>query len=105
MRLLPIICSLMLLAGNAVASPTESEVAAEPQVASAESTQAGKAEEVRKADRNCLRETGSRIKRKDKGGCLPLAGRTYSKDDLDGTGAVTVADALERLDPAIRRGH
>lgn len=55
--------------------------------------------------RNCLRETGSLIKAK-KGHCLPIAGRVYTKDDLDRTGERDLGPALEKLDPSITtRGH
>ncbi|SFS06322.1 hypothetical protein SAMN05216570_2126 [Dyella sp. OK004] len=55
--------------------------------------------------RNCLRETGSLIKAK-KGHCLPIAGRVYTKDDLDRTGERDLAPALQKLDPSITtRGH
>lgn len=105
MRLLPIACSFMLLAGSAMASPPESDVAVSPDAAAAEEAEAAKPDAARKDNRICLRETGSRIKRKDKDSCLPLAGRSYSKEDLDSTGAATVGEALSRLDPAISRGH
>ncbi|MFC4762426.1 hypothetical protein [Dyella koreensis] len=56
-------------------------------------------------DRNCLRETGSLIKAK-KGKCLPIAGRVYTKDDIDRTGERDLGPALEKLDPSITtRGH
>ncbi|MEP6906626.1 MAG: hypothetical protein ABI858_01395 [Pseudoxanthomonas sp.] len=57
------------------------------------------------ADRNCLKHTGSRISpRADPQGrkCISASGRSYSKDDLDRTGEIDLADALRRLDPAIR---
>jgi hypothetical protein len=63
----------------------------------------------------CLRSTGSRIatrvrsSERDAGAgsdkrpeCLSASGRVYTKQDLDSTGAVDVAEALRRLDPAIR---
>ena len=66
-------------------------------------------------DRNCLRHTGSRIVardnttrsargRNDKLGqrCVAASGRVYSRDDLDRTGEVDIADALRKLDPSIR---
>jgi hypothetical protein len=60
---------------------------------------------ARKDDRNCLRETGSLIPAK-KGHCLPVTGRTYTKDDLDRTGERKLGPALEKLDPSITtRGH
>lgn len=57
-------------------------------------------------DPHCLRGTGSRIatRRNAKGerACLPLSGRSYSRDDLQRTGKTDVADALRVLDPSIR---
>ena len=52
---------------------------------------------------NCIRETGTRIKRaKDKKDCNGLPGRSYDKDDIDRTGALSIGEALERLDPSVR---
>lgn len=51
---------------------------------------------------NCVTETGSRIKAKDKNGCNGLPGRSYDKDDIDRTGALTIGEALQRLDPSIQ---
>lgn len=51
-------------------------------------------------DRNCLQESGSRIKRAA-GECLPTAGRSYSQRDLRKTGAFNAAEALILLDPAV----
>ena len=56
------------------------------------------------SDRNCLKQTGSRLTpRPDSKGrkCINATGRAYSKDDLDRTGAIDVKDALRRLDPAV----
>jgi hypothetical protein len=64
------------------------------------------------ADHSCLRQTGSRIiasanaradARKDpsKRQCASAPGRSYTRDDIDRTGAVDLADALRRLDPSI----
>jgi outer membrane receptor for Fe3+-dicitrate len=44
-------------------------------------------------DRNCLRDTGTRIK--NHRGCV--AGRVYTAEELDATGAQTINDALRRL--------
>lgn len=63
---------------------------------------------------DCLRYTGSRIRadrHAQRGaaaasdrriGCIAAPGRSYSRDDLNSTGAMDVGDALRRLDPAIR---
>lgn len=55
------------------------------------------------ADRNCLRETGSRLIRADRKGrkCANAAGRSYDRNDIDRTGAIDLKDALRKLDPAI----
>lgn len=49
----------------------------------------------------CL-TTGTRIIHKE-GECSNAAGRVYTKDDLDRTGAFTPAEALMMLDPAFNR--
>jgi hypothetical protein len=48
----------------------------------------------------CIKETGTRIKPKE-GECVGAAGRTYSRDELDRTGAFSAAEALRKLDPAL----
>jgi hypothetical protein len=50
---------------------------------------------------NCL-TTGTRIRLKD-GECANSAGRVYTKDDLDRTGAITTEEALRLLDPSLSR--
>ncbi|MGH8078078.1 MAG: hypothetical protein ACREPE_12240 [Lysobacter sp.] len=64
-------------------------------------------------DRNCLKHTGSRIVARynaqrtarasgDKTKrCVGAFGRVYSREDLDSTGEVDIADALRKLDPSI----
>lgn len=57
------------------------------------------------ADRHCLRSTGSLIPAKS-GECLPVAGRSYDREDIRRTGATDTAEALRRLDPSVTvRGH
>lgn len=64
------------------------------------------------SERNCLRQTGSRIvahanaradelKDPSKRRCAPVSGRSYSRDDIDRTGQTNVADALRMLDPSV----
>jgi len=48
----------------------------------------------------CTSETGSRLPPK-KDGCAGV-GRSYSKDDIDRTGAVTAGGAMRLMDPSIR---
>ncbi|HSR64548.1 MAG TPA: hypothetical protein VLM17_02945, partial [Xanthomonadaceae bacterium] len=67
-------------------------------------------------DHTCLRETGSlvtasqnrrvvRRARKDNQPTVEVVcadyGRAYTQDDIRGTGAVDIADALRRLDPSV----
>ncbi|HEU0305713.1 MAG TPA: hypothetical protein VFR30_01955 [Lysobacter sp.] len=57
-------------------------------------------------DRNCLRQTGTRIGSRNAGSkdqkCTGAMGRSYTREDLERTGDVNIADALRKLDPAIR---
>lgn len=55
-------------------------------------------------DITCLRETGTRTKRRDAAGCTGAAGRTYSRGDLHRTGATDTADAIRKLHPAAGHG-
>jgi hypothetical protein len=57
------------------------------------------AESSAPATKYCL-TTGTRIVSKDDE-CSSPAGRSYSKSDIDRTGALTTADALRTLDPSI----
>lgn len=56
-------------------------------------------------DRNCLRDTGSLIP-PPKGKCLPVAGRSYSQQDIQRTGQPDTGRALQQLDPSVQvSGH
>jgi hypothetical protein len=55
---------------------------------------------IKPGDRNCIRDTGSLIPAK-KGECLPVTGRSYSRQELDNTGKTTIGPALQQLDPSI----
>jgi hypothetical protein len=59
---------------------------------------------VKPGDRMCVQHTGSLIPPKQ-GKCLPVAGRSYSAEDLQRTGTPNTATALQMLDPSIRVGH
>lgn len=61
---------------------------------------------LKPGDRACLQSTGSMIPAKP-GTCLPVAGRSYSQQDIRNTGQVDTARALQQLDPSItvRGGH
>ncbi len=59
---------------------------------------------LKPGDRNCLRSTGSLIPAKQ-GQCLPVAGRSYSGDELRRTGVNDTARSLQMLDPSISVSH
>jgi hypothetical protein len=51
------------------------------------------------ADTGCVRTSGSRVRRPvDENGCNGLPGSSYTRSQLDSTGAATTAEALKRLD-------
>jgi hypothetical protein len=77
----------LLAAGCATAPPGEAKLAASAPKAKAD------------AKEFCVRDTGSRIK-PSKDQCMQ-SGRTYTREDLDNTGAIDAADALRRLDPRL----
>lgn len=65
-----------------------------------------------RVDPHCLRHTGSRITasraaasrasaRRQKR-CAPVFGRVWTREDLERTGRIDIADALRTLDPSIR---
>lgn len=55
--------------------------------------------------RNCIQSTGSHIPAK-KGQCLPVAGNSYSQQDIQRTGANNLGQALQMLDPSVTvHGH
>lgn len=57
------------------------------------------------SDRNCLRETGSRIvarqNAKGQKRCTGMPGHAYTREDLDRTGQINTADALRTLDASV----
>jgi len=99
---------LAFAASAQTAAPTAAEPA-DPQTTDAApadaSAKQGKADAKKDelADRNCLKYTGSRLIRADSKGrkCANATGRSYSKDDIDRTGALDLRDAIRRLDPAV----
>jgi hypothetical protein len=61
--------------------------------------------EAKKEEAKCDAAPGSRIKLSKPEECKKLAKqpfRSYSKEDLDNTGDINVADALRKLDPAVQ---
>lgn len=59
---------------------------------------------LKPGNRTCLRTTGSLIPAKP-GQCLPVAGRSYSGEELRRTGTPDTARALQMLDPSISVGR
>ena len=87
-------------------------VSAEPPVQSEADARAqaqleaeAEAEVQKDADRNCMRYTGTHIQTRamrEKGkDCVIAHGRVYSREDLERTGELDIADALRRLDTSI----
>jgi hypothetical protein len=100
--------ALLALAASASAQSPDAALAAD-QAAQAAVDETAAADDTQLPGRHCLQHTGSRITearnaRADRSGrrCAAAFGRVYSRADIDGTGAVDLADALRRLDPAIR---
>lgn len=58
------------------------------------------AAETRAGRANCLKYTGSRIRKP--GECIEAAGTVHERERLDRTGERTTAEALRRLDPSVR---
>lgn len=89
-------------AQNAQAVPASA--ASTPAAAAAANGQTAARQLVKPGDRMCLQHTGSLIPPK-KGECLPVTGRSYSGKELQNTGAIDNAHALQMLDPSITLGH
>jgi len=85
-RVVGVIASMLVISACAATSPN-----AKPQTASA--TQ----------DPTCLKQTGGRVPGRD-ADCAGY-GRTYSKDDINRTGAETPGQALGLLDPSVTVTH
>ena len=96
---------LAFAAAAQTAAPTASEPAPPQSSADTPAQAAPEKPSVKNdlADRNCLKETGSRVIRADSKGrkCANATGRAYNRGDIDRTGAVDLKDALRKLDPAV----
>lgn len=87
------------LATAAVAAPQDPNTPAAAQPAAATNAPQSHSA-IKPGDRNCIRDTGSLIKPKP-GQCLPVAGRTYSQQDINRTGERSLGPVLQNLDPSI----
>lgn len=102
---LSIALGTVAFAASAQGVPAPQPQAAAPSDAVADDAQAVQKgqQDLRAAD--CLTQTGTRIRTRDpKTGKLNCQGpgRSYSRDELDRTGQVDLADALRRIDPSVR---
>lgn len=94
-----LIISAVLVAGMATAAFAQYAPTTDQPTSTAPPT-SKHASPIKPGDRQCIRDTGSLIPAK-KGECLPVAGRSYSKGDIDATGETRLGPALEKLDPAV----
>lgn len=96
---------LLLTALLAGVVPAAFAQAASPEPDAVPATQVAEASTQPVSERHCLRETGSRIvarqNAKGQKRCNAMPGRAYTRDDLNRTGQVNIADALRMLDPAV----
>lgn len=104
----PVLTLLTLLAltagSGALAQQNPVQPAPAAQAAAGQSASTDQPRAIKPGDAHCLRSTGSLIPPR-KGHCLPVAGRSYSAEQLRRTGAPTTAQALQMLDPSITVGH
>jgi hypothetical protein len=101
------VLTLALMTGLGINTVAIAQYSAQPQPAATQNAQKPLSTDhrvLRPGDRNCVRYTGSLIPAKP-GECLPVAGRSYSGDELRRTGTLDNARALQMLDPSISTGH
>lgn len=103
---LTLLLGLSAFAVNAQ-SPAPAEIAAAPVAAEESTVITPPAETERLHDNGCVRETGTKLKRRDKRGCTGAPGESYSRAQIDRTGAVDTADAIRKLSTSgtVRRGN
>jgi hypothetical protein len=81
--------------------PPQVAAASNPKPVAASAKQDGKRAVPPVDSRMCVRDTGSHIP-PPKGQCLPVAGNSYSQQDIQRTGANNVGQALQMLDPSVQ---
>lgn len=119
------LASVLLLGLSAFAVQAQSPTPAEPAPTATQAAVAGETQAATPAlaagepvaaspeaakpmlDPGCVRESGTRIKKRDKKGCTGAPGSSYSRADIDRTGAVDTADAIRKLSPSatVSRGN
>lgn len=89
-------------APQAAPSPEVPASATEAAPPAADAPAPDTAEPQRLSEANCVRETGSRITKRDgKPRCTGQPGRAYTREDIERTGHLNLSDALRTLDPAV----
>ena len=110
---LPVTAVFALCGGVALALPVFAQTAQDGTQAQTQTTTTTAAQQQAPAQRAvpplnsraCIRDTGSHIP-PPKGQCLPVAGRSYNRQDIQNTGATNIGQALQMLDPSVTvRGH
>jgi hypothetical protein len=101
---------LLILGGFASAAAAQT-APVEPTLEPGAAAIGADASDSKPQDRNCLTQTGSRITanenwRAERAGkpadkCANVSGRSYSREDIERTGAIDVRDALRRLDTSV----
>ena len=84
----------------APAPATNADDASEPAQSAAQDSQQAKKKDL-PASPYCLRDTGSLIRQTSNRPRCTGFGSTYSREDLQRTGATDIGDALRRLDSSI----
>lgn len=87
--------------------PQAVEPAADAAPPAADASTAVTADDAAKPDTRCVRDTGTRLETRDEKGCTGAPGDSYSREDIEATGATDTADALRKLSPraTVRRGN
>lgn len=89
-------------------------VQAQPPATAPEAAQSARAEatvitadDAARPDPRCVRDTGTRLANRDDKGCTGAPGDSYSREDIERTGATNTADALRKLSPraTVSRGN
>lgn len=100
-----VLISAMLLAGCGASTALLAQDAATATRPVDSSSQPAAPAATQLDEHHCIRETGSHIPAR-KGHCLPVNGRSYTRQELLRTGEPELGRALQKLDPSITvRGH
>lgn len=102
--IVPLALATFLAASTGAVAQTSAPAVAGQNSEVAQKSATSERQLIKPGDRNCLRDTGSLIPAK-KGQCLPVTGRSYSREELQRTGTQNNARALQMLDPSISVGH